>query len=167
MHWISEGLFHTGIWLGSTTYRSTDYVQPSGKYGLPLHHPRFLEWISAPESARLLDQGPSVWLQSLSREQAIDAARQLHQDVCLMTTNLNILDQYVLCLQGMASKILELSQVPGTFHRRQWLRVPWAPGILVNIRLRSIVYEVFKSIQGINPSYLNVLFSMKEHKYNT
>ena len=32
-------------------------------------------------------------------EHAIDAARQLHRDVCLMTTNLNILDQYVLCLQ--------------------------------------------------------------------
>ena len=26
-----------------------------------------------------------------------------------MTTNLNILDQYVLCLQGTASKILELN----------------------------------------------------------
>ena len=26
-----------------------------------------------------------------------------------MTTNLNILDQYVLCLQGKASKILELT----------------------------------------------------------
>ena len=26
-----------------------------------------------------------------------------------MTTNLNVLDQYVLCLQGTASKILELS----------------------------------------------------------
>ena len=26
-----------------------------------------------------------------------------------MTTNLNVIDQYVLCLQGTASKILELS----------------------------------------------------------
>ena len=53
--------------------------------------------------------GPGMWLHSLSREQSIDAARQLHRDVCLMTTNLDILDQYVLCLQGTASKILELS----------------------------------------------------------
>ena len=37
-----------------------------------------------------------------------DAALQLHKDVCLMTINLDILDQYVLCLQGTASKILEL-----------------------------------------------------------
>ena len=69
-----------------------------------------MEWISAPESVRLLDiKGPSAWLHSISREQAIDAARQFHRDVCLMTTNLNILEQYVLCLQGTASKILELT----------------------------------------------------------
>ena len=74
--------FGHGCAFRSTTYRSSDYAQPSGKYGLPLHHPRFLEWIDAPESARLLEQGPSAWLQSLSREQAIDAVRQLHRDVC-------------------------------------------------------------------------------------
>ena len=48
----------------------------------------FLEWIGAPESARLLELGPDRWIHSLSREQAIDAACQLHRDVCLMTTNL-------------------------------------------------------------------------------
>ena len=48
-------------------------------------------------------------MHSLSREQAIDAARQLHWEVCLMTSNLNILDQYVLCLQGTVAKILEIS----------------------------------------------------------
>ena len=60
-------------------------------------------------SGSALDKGPSAWLHSLSREQAIDAARQLHRDVCLITTNLSILDQYALCLQGTAAKILELS----------------------------------------------------------
>ena len=39
----------------------------------------------------------------------MDAALQLQRDVCLMTTNLDVLDQYVLCLQGTASKILEFS----------------------------------------------------------
>ena len=33
----------------------------------------------------------------------------LHHDVCHMTTNLDILDQYALSLQGTASKILESS----------------------------------------------------------
>ena len=45
----------------------------------------------------------------------MDAALQLHRDVCLMTTNLDILDQYVLCLQGTASKILELGLGPRSF----------------------------------------------------
>ena len=65
--------------------------------------------IGAPQSAGLLGKGPATWLDSLSCGQAIEAARQLHRDVCLMTTNLNVLDQYVLCLQGTASKMLELS----------------------------------------------------------
>ena len=33
----------------------------------------------------------------------MDAAIQLHQDVCLMTSNLDVLDQYALSLQGTAS----------------------------------------------------------------
>ena len=51
---------------------------------------------------------PGRWLHSLSRDQAMDAAIQLHRDVCLMATNLDVLDQYALSLQGTASKILEL-----------------------------------------------------------
>ena len=37
------------------------------------------------------------------------AAIQLHRDVCLMTPNLDILDQYAIALQGTASKMLEKS----------------------------------------------------------
>ena len=87
----------------------------SGEFGVPLHHPRFLEWIGVPESASLLEMGPGRWLHSLSRDQAMDAAIQLHRDVCLMTTNLDVLDQYALCLQGTASKILALGLGPRGF----------------------------------------------------
>ena len=45
----------------------------------------------------------------------MDAALQLHRDVCLMTTNLDVLDQYVLCLQSTASNILELYLEPRGF----------------------------------------------------
>ena len=76
--------FGAGCSFRRTTYRLSAYTQPSGIYDLPLHHPRFLEWIGTPESASLLKKGPGTWLHSLSREQAIDAARQLHRDVCLM-----------------------------------------------------------------------------------
>ena len=57
------------------------------------------------ESASLLDMGPERWLHSLMREQAIGAASQLHRDVCLMTSNLDILDQYVSCLQASKTDI--------------------------------------------------------------
>ena len=99
----SLNCFGDGCSFRHTTYGSSDYTRPSGKFGCPLHHRRFLEWIGVPESASLLEMGPEMLLHSLSREQAIDAARQLHQDVCLMTTNLDVLDQYMLCLQGRKS----------------------------------------------------------------
>ena len=38
----------------------------------------------------------------------MDAASQLHRDVCLMATNMDVLDQYALSLQGMESKMLQL-----------------------------------------------------------
>ena len=50
--------------------------------------------------------GPGGWLNVVSRDKAMAAAIQLHRDVCLMTTNLDILDQYALSLQGTASKML-------------------------------------------------------------
>ena len=111
----------------STTHKSSDFAQPSGRYGLPLHHPQFLEWIGAPESARLLDKGPSAWMRSLSREQAFDAARQLHRDVCLMTSNLSILDQYVLCLQGTATTFIELSLGTRAFPSAAVAAEAWIP----------------------------------------
>ena len=79
-----------------TTHRISDFARPSAEFGLPLHHPRFLEV-----------QGPDAWFWSLTCTQSIDAARTLHHDVCLVASNLNILDQYVLCLQGTVTKLLE------------------------------------------------------------
>ena len=45
----------------------------------------------------------------------MDVAIQLHRDVCLMATNLDILDQYALSLQGTASKILVLGLASSDF----------------------------------------------------
>ena len=59
-----------------TTLRISDFAPASGEFGLPLHHPRFLEWIGAQESTRLLDRGPDAWFRSLSHTQSIDAAHQ-------------------------------------------------------------------------------------------
>ena len=84
-----------------------DHAPPPGGLGVPLNHPRFLEWVGAPASAWLLEMSPGQWLDTLSRDQAMTAAWQLHKDACLMNTNLDILDQYALSLHGAASKILQ------------------------------------------------------------
>ena len=78
-----------------------------GRLGVPLNHPRFLEWLGAPESAWLLEMSPGQWCDTLSRDQPMTAAMRLHRDACLMQTNLDILDQYALALHGMASKLLQ------------------------------------------------------------
>ena len=87
--------FGAGCAFRNTTYRASDYASPSGEFGIPLNHPRLLEWVGVPESAGLLEMGPGRWFNTLSRDQAMDAAIQLHRDVCLMATNL---DQYALSM---------------------------------------------------------------------
>ena len=74
-----------------------------------MHHPRFLEWIGVPHSSSLLEMGHVRWLHALLRDKALAAAIQLQRDVCLMHTNLDILDQYTLSLQGTTSKLIERS----------------------------------------------------------
>ena len=83
--------FGAGCAFRNTTYRASDYDSPSDEFGVPFFG------------------GPGRWLNSLSWDQAMAAAIQLHRDVCLMTTNLDILDQYALSLHGTASKMLEMS----------------------------------------------------------
>ena len=92
----------------NTTYRDSDYAAPLGDYGLPMHHPRFLEWIGVPQSAGLIEISGGQWANKLSWDQAITAAVHLQRDVGLMQTNLDVLDQYTLSLQGTASKLIEL-----------------------------------------------------------
>ena len=92
----------------NTTYRASDYATPVGDYGLPLHHPRFVEWIGVPQSARLIKISGGQWVSKLSRDQAVTAAVHLQRDVGLMQTNVDVLDQYALSLQKAASRIIEL-----------------------------------------------------------
>ena len=103
----SQASLRKGCAFRHTTYNVEDHAPPEGGLGIPLNHPRFLEWIGAPESAWLLEMSPGQWCDTLSRDQAMTAAMQLHRDACLMNTNLDILDQYALALHGTASKILQ------------------------------------------------------------
>ena len=90
-----------------TTYRVSEYAEPVADYGLPLHHPRFVEWIGVPQSARLIELSGRQWVSKLSRDQAITAAVHLQRDVGLMQTNVDVLDQYALSLQKATSRIID------------------------------------------------------------
>ena len=65
-------------------YRITSYNGPAvadtnPAFGMQLHHPRFLEFIGAPESAQLLYHSPVFWKQCLGEEDALAAAVSLRQ----------------------------------------------------------------------------------------
>ena len=129
-----------------TTYKWEDHARPEGGLGVPLNHPRFLEWLGAPDSAWLLEMSPGHWCDTLSKDQTMKAAMQLHRDACLMQTNLDILDQYALALHGTASKLLQstigggpypgvevASAAPGTHARRASVQMEalglWRPSM--------------------------------------
>ena len=63
-------------------YRITSYTGPAvadtnPAYGMQLHHPRFLGFIGAPESARQLCHSPMFWIRRLGEEDALAAAINL------------------------------------------------------------------------------------------
>ena len=66
--------FGDGCVFRNTTYRPSDYATPTGEFGVPLHHPRFLEWIGVPESASLLEMGPGMWLQVCTHKWQISSS---------------------------------------------------------------------------------------------
>ena len=91
-----------------TSYTGTAMVDADTRYGLQLHHPRFLEFIGASESARLLNQSPSFWVDRLGQESAMAAAVNLQRDARFMMSNLQILGQFVTSLHRMSAEMLSI-----------------------------------------------------------
>ena len=110
--------FGAGCAFRNTSYRAADYTSPSGEFGIPLNHPRFMEWIDVPELASLLEMGPGRWLNALSWDKAMAAAIRLQWDVCLMTTNLDIPDSMRSRCRVLCRKCWKGASEPVTFHRR-------------------------------------------------
>ena len=77
-----------------TSYDRAEVADVYPAYGLQLHHPRFLEYIGAPESARLLTRAPGHWVRTMEREEAVMAALQLKHDAGLITSNLDNLSHH-------------------------------------------------------------------------
>ena len=93
-------------------YRMTSYeervsvsdLDPS--YGIHLHDPRMMEYMGAPESARLLGRTPEYWLEHMGRERTIQAALRLHHDASLIMTNIQIMSQLVTSFSRTASEVM-------------------------------------------------------------
>ena len=71
--------------LPACPYRFTSYSGPAFSdsnpaFDLQLHHPRFLEFVGALESARLLYRSPTFWVDRLGEEQAMAGAVNLQWD---------------------------------------------------------------------------------------
>ena len=62
---VSSGL--PGCPYRMTSYAGTNVAEVNTAYGIQVHHPRFLEFIGAPESARLLNRSPAFWIQHMDR----------------------------------------------------------------------------------------------------
>ena len=82
IQWIrrTAPLVTTG--LPGCPYRITSYNGPAisdmnPAFGLQLHHPRFLEFIGAPESARLLYRSPTFWVDRLGGGAVYGGSSQL------------------------------------------------------------------------------------------
>ena len=91
-----------------TSYTGTAMVDADTTYGLQLHEPRFLEFIGAPESARLLNHSPSFWVDRLGQKSTMAAAVNLQRDAGFMMSNLQILAQFVMSLHRMSSEMLSI-----------------------------------------------------------
>ena len=78
-------------------YRMTSYDEENGgsdfsqAYGIHSHDPRLLEYVGAPESARLLSRIPEYWLHHLGHQKTLAVALQLQHDADLILSNVQVL----------------------------------------------------------------------------
>ena len=95
-------------------YRMTSYEEraPSSdmdpSYGIHMHDPRVIEYMGAPESARLMGRTPEYWLQHMGRERTIQAALRLHHDASLIMTNIQIMSQLATSFSRAASEVMRM-----------------------------------------------------------
>ena len=75
-------------------------------YGVQLHDPRLLEYVGAPESARLTSRSAEYWVHHMGREKALSAALQLQHDAGLILSNVQVLQQLVTALNRTSSDVL-------------------------------------------------------------
>ena len=78
-------------------------------YGIHVHDPRLLEYVGAPESARLLSRRPEYWLHHMGHKKTLSAALQLQHDAGLILSNIQVLQQFVTSLNRMSSEVMRVA----------------------------------------------------------
>ena len=109
----------------ASPYRITSYNGPA--FGLQLHHPWFLEFIGAPESAWLLYRSPTFWVDRLGEEQAMAAAVNLQRDAVIMLSNLQIISKFVTSLHRMSSEMMSIGMGRVVFPAEEIAALSTAP----------------------------------------
>ena len=87
-------------------YRNSSDMDPS--YGIHMHDPRVIEYMGAPESARLMGRTTEYWLEHMGRERTIQAALRLHHDASLIMTNIQIMSQLTTSFSRAASEVMRM-----------------------------------------------------------
>ena len=127
------------------------FINGNPAYDLQLHHPRFLELVGAPESARLLDRAPLYWVEEMGKERAMVAATTLQRDAGVMLSNLQILSQFALAFNRMSFSMMAMGLDRSVFRDSKWKRYhrhhvhdgrhricrSWGCGALRRIQLRQ------------------------------
>ena len=96
-------------------YRMTLYDEENGgpdfspAYGIQLHDPQLLEYVDAPESARLLSRSPEYWLHHLGHEKTLVAALQLQHDAGLNLSNGQVLQKFATSLNRTSSEVMRVA----------------------------------------------------------
>ena len=67
---------------------------------------RFLEYVGAPESARLMSHSPAYWVVHMGVENALSATLQLQHDTGLVLSNIQVLQQLVMSMCRTSSDLL-------------------------------------------------------------
>ena len=62
-------------------------------YGVQLHDPCLLEYVGAPELARLLSHSPEFWVHHMGKEKTLSATLQLQHDAGLILSNVSSLSR--------------------------------------------------------------------------
>ena len=103
------GLSTRGCQYHLTSYDEiTNHSEFNPAYGIHLHDPRLLEYVGVHESARLLSRSPDYWLHHMGSERTLAAALQLQHDAGLMSSNRQVLGQFVTSLNRMSSEAMRV-----------------------------------------------------------